>query len=76
MSNKINQVGKTKAQGDAHRAMQWLASMPGGNTTLDRKALKELLLMTDGRLIARGEFCDIRSKNIGAGVYQVYLVKS
>lgn len=43
------------------------------NTTMDTKDLKELLLETGGRVIACGRLFDIKSKNLGAGVYRVTL---
>ena len=36
---------------------------------MDQKNLKELLLETGARIIARGVLYDIKSKHVGAGVY-------
>ena len=48
--------------------------VPGiSRPTMTRKQLKELLLYTDGWMMNRGAMCDIRSKHLGAGVYQVWL---
>lgn len=43
------------------------------NTTMDKKDLKELLLHSDGWIMACGHMWDIGSKHIGAGVYRVTL---
>lgn len=45
-------------------------------TTMGKKDLKELLLATDGCVIACGCLYDIKSKHIGAGVYRVWLHRS
>lgn len=42
-------------------------------TTLDRKQLKETLLATDGKVLAGGRLRRIKSKHIGAGIYEVWL---
>lgn len=41
--------------------------------TMTRKELKETLLSTNGWIFANGLALDIKSKNLGAGVYKVYL---
>lgn len=41
--------------------------------TMTRKDLKALLLDTGGWIMACGYLWDIKSKHIGAGVYNVYL---
>ena len=46
---------------------------PYAKPTISRKQLKELLLYSDGWLIAAGRMCDIKSKHLGAGVYAVWL---
>jgi len=43
------------------------------STTMDRKDLKELLLATDGWVLACGSIYDIATKSLGAGVYRVTL---
>ena len=49
-------------------------TMPNmAHTTMDRKDLKELLLSTGGSVIACGRLYDIKTKNLGAGVYKVCL---
>jgi len=45
------------------------------NMTMTRKDLKELLLESDGWIIACGRTYDIKSKSMGAGVYRVSLEK-
>jgi hypothetical protein len=44
--------------------------------TMDKKDLKELLLATDGCVIACGVLYDIKTKHLGAGVYKVWLSRS
>jgi hypothetical protein len=39
--------------------------------TMTRKDLKELLLSTGGSVMIHGRLWDIKSKNLGAGVYKV-----
>ncbi len=55
------------------RQLNFLASMPGGNTTMTRKDLREMLLETGGNMLACGQLYDIVAKDIGAGVYKVSL---
>lgn len=43
------------------------------NTTMTTKQLREILLQTDGRLLANGTYWDIVSKKIGPGIYRVSL---
>lgn len=43
------------------------------NTTMDKKNLKELLLHSEGWIMACGHLWDIKSKHLGAGVYRVTL---
>ncbi len=43
------------------------------NSTMTRKQLKETLLATDGEIFACGSKYYIKSKNLGAGVYKVWL---
>jgi len=45
-------------------------------TTLTRKQLKETLLDTNGKVMAGGRLRPIKSKHIGAGVYEVWLGKA
>ena len=41
--------------------------------TIDSRGLKELLMATGGSILARGVLWDIKTKNMGAGVYRVSL---
>ncbi len=41
--------------------------------TMTNKDLKELLLSSDGRILACGYSWDIKSQNIGVGVRKVFL---
>lgn len=45
------------------------------NTTMDKKDLKELLLKTEGWIMANGQRYLITSEDIGADVYRVRLTK-
>jgi hypothetical protein len=45
-------------------------------TTMDKKDLRELLLATDGCIIACGVLYDIKAKHLGAGVYRVSLKRT
>lgn len=47
--------------------------MIGGTTTMERKELKETLLATGGTAFAQGRLCNVKSKHLGCGVYQVWL---
>jgi hypothetical protein len=47
----------------------------GNTSTLTRKQLQETLLATEGWVFCQGYACDIRSKNLGAGIYKVWLEK-
>lgn len=60
---------------EAERVAQFLASMPAGHTTVTRGQLRELLLRSDGTMMACGSLYNIRAKHIGAGVYSVRLVR-
>jgi len=62
-----------EVQQEADRILNFLAGFPGGTSTCTRKVLHELLMNNNGRVFGRGECYDIRSKNLGAGVYRVYL---
>lgn len=50
-----------------------LCSMPGAHTTVNRAELRELLTTTGGQVLARGKLHDIKSRHLGAGIYQVRL---
>lgn len=58
---------------EATRQLQFLAQVPGGNTTMERAELREVLLQTGGNMLACGRLYDIVSKPLGAGVYRVSL---
>ena len=45
----------------------------GLTITVPRKELKELLLESGGRMLSHGQFCDVKSRHLGAGVYKVWL---
>ncbi|KKL98893.1 hypothetical protein LCGC14_1819820 [marine sediment metagenome] len=49
-------------------------TMPqNANITMDMEDLKELLLHSEGYIMACGHMWDIKSKYLGAGVYRVTL---
>lgn len=58
---------------EVHRQLNFLASMPCGSTTMERRDVKELLMETGGNMLACGRLYDIVAKDIGAGVYKVTL---
>lgn len=56
------------------RALNFLASMPlHGHTTVERPALKEIMLQTGGTMMACGQRWEIVKKYLGAGVYRLSL---
>ena len=59
---------------ESERVLRFLASCPAGHATVERKELRELLLYTDGTMMARGRLYTIKAKHVGAGVYDVRLV--
>jgi len=58
---------------EVHRQLNFLASMPVGTTTMERKEVKEMMLETGGNMLACGRLYDIVATNVGAGVYRVHL---
>lgn len=42
-------------------------------TTMSRRELQETLRATDGKVLAAGQFWEIRSRSLGAGIYEVRL---
>jgi len=42
-------------------------------TTVTRKQLKEILLATEGWIMACGRCWDVKGKHLGAGVYRISL---
>jgi hypothetical protein len=58
----------------ADQVIDQLTAMPSAaKPTLKRNDLQSLLLYSDGWLTIAGHQYDIRSKHIGAGVYQVWV---
>ena len=55
------------------RQLQFLASMPAGNTTMRRKDVEDMLIETGGNMLARGSLYDFVVKEIGAGVCRISL---
>ena len=60
---------------EVERVTNHLARCPGARTTTPTKALTQILLQYDGMLMACGRNHDIRSRRIGPGVHEVYLVE-
>lgn len=58
---------------ESTQALHFLASMPIGNTTLDKADLRELLLFTGGDMFAQGRLYNIKSEDLGADVFRVTL---
>ena len=58
---------------EANHAINFLASMPSGYTTVTKNILRELLLETNGTILAHGRLYSITSKHLGAGVYEIRL---
>lgn len=58
---------------EATRALNFLARMPRGHTTLERADVKDMLLQTGGNILACGSLYNIKATHIGAGVYKVSL---
>lgn len=48
--------------------------MPQSHTTMDRAELREFLKSTGGWIFVQGERRNIKSKSLGAGVYDVWTV--
>lgn len=57
----------------ARCAANFLASLPTGIDTLNRKDYRSLMVETGGTMMARGYLYRIVGKSLGAGIYQVSL---
>lgn len=56
------------------RVLRFLASMPSyGHITVNQKDAHNILLKTDGTMLAHGRLWDIVAKHLGAGVYRLSL---
>lgn len=58
---------------EEHRQLNFLAALPHGSTTVERKSLKAIMLQTGGTLMSGGRLFTIQSKHLGAGVYKLTL---
>lgn len=58
---------------EARRQLNFLASLPSGNTTVAKDDLRDILMETGGNMLARGRLYDIHSKHLGAGIYRLTL---
>lgn len=58
---------------EAKRVVNYLAGMPSGNVTVEHKDAHDILLETGGQLLACGNLYNIEAKDIGAGVWRLYL---
>lgn len=58
----------------SHRILNFLASAgPLASDTVDGDTLHEILLETGGTIIGQGTLYNLKSKVLGAGVYQISL---
>ena len=70
----MSRTSATEVRAEANRLLNFLAGMPYGNCTASsRDVLRDVMLQTGGRLMARGELYDIQSKTLGGGVYRLTL---
>lgn len=59
---------------EARRTCEFLASAgPLANTTVEKQDAHDILLETGASIISRGVLYNIKSKHLGAGVYQLSL---
>lgn len=58
---------------EAKRQLNFLASLPSGNTTVMKDDLRDIMMETGGNMLACGRLYDIKSKHLGAGVYRITL---
>lgn len=59
---------------DANRIIDNLVAFPrDARPTVTREVLRNILLGTEGWIMARGLQYDIRSQGIGAGIYRLWL---
>lgn len=55
------------------RVLDFLCGMPTGHTSMRATDYREMMLATDGEVMACGSLYRIVGKHIGAGVYDVSL---
>ena len=58
-------------RGESRALYDWLR--PAGHTTTTSRALREVLLATDGETFYNGRLWTIKSQRIGPGVFRVWL---
>ena len=59
---------------ESHRILNYLSSIPHlAHKIVERKLAREILLSTDGQLMAQGVLWRIKSKPIGAGLIELTL---
>lgn len=74
MSDLHEAAATREAQQESDRLLNFLAGMPGGNCTASSsKVVREMMLQTGGRMMARGDLWDLRSESLGGGVYRMTL---
>ena len=57
-----------------NRILDGLCSSPWlGSAVVAARDLREILLATEGRVMAEGRLFNIKSRPLGAGVYRIYL---
>lgn len=67
---------KSEIYNKANDILNFLASMPQGNTTVRKEILREILEITDGTMLSRGSLYYIQCKYLGVGIYSIFLRKS
>jgi hypothetical protein len=55
------------------RALNFLASLPGGSDTVTREELRSVLYHTGGNMMARGRLYGFHIEYLGAGIYRLSL---
>jgi hypothetical protein len=63
-----------QAKTEANRVLNFLASMPRyGHSSATTPVVRQIMLMTDGRMFAAGHYWDIKAKRLGGGVSRISL---
>lgn len=59
---------------EKERILNYLASVPDyGATSCTTAVLRAIMLHTSGRMMAQGYMYTVTTKNLGAGVYRIWL---
>ena len=70
---KLQEEKALAVKAEAGRILSFLAAQPTGVSSAERPVVREIMLSTDGSLMAGGRLYDIAAKNRGAGVYRLNL---